>query len=620
MEKQLFSVEDKVTTLVGMNESGKTAILEAMAKSRYFEKDSDFTFNLQNDYPRKELVKFQRKQAPSDQEVVICTYLIDENTIQSIEESLGEGILLYDEFYIRTFYEGLSTVGNIAINLDKFKDFLIDQFNILEDDVSTIRNIKDFSEINTLIDEENSEAIQEAANFIKGIVDSSPENWEHSIEGYIYKKWIEPNTPYFWYYDEYFNLDSRTNLRALKENKLTQQSQKTASALIEVAGLDIDSIIKNDDYEKFITILESTSIEITDTMFEYWSANQNLDINFKIDEQTNKDPILDIRVYNRRHRVTIPLAQRSKGFNWFFSFIVWFKRIQEYGENNYILLLDEPGLNLHASAQKDLLNFIEDLTEDYQVVFTTHSPFMVDSTRLDRTRTVYEGAEGTQISDSSEEKDKNTLFPLQAALGYELSQNLFVGKNNLLVEGPADLIYLNAMSEHLKNMGKEGLKEEITIVPVGGLDKIPAFISLMAGNQLNIVAVLDSFNNAKGEQRLQSMIKNKTIKDKNIRFFDEFVDQKEKCDIEDLFTASEYLKMFNSAFPDQKLKVTDLADSKAQIIPQINQATGQSRFNHYKPAQEIIYMKLTQSTFGEATISRFEKLFTTINNRFEANQ
>lgn len=85
---------------------------------------------------------------------------------------------------------------------------------------------------------------------------------------------------------------------------------------------------------------------------------------------------LNIRIYNTKHRVTLPLKNRSKGFLWFFSFLVWFSKIQGKKDTNYILLLDEPGLSLHASAQNDLLRFIEEkLAPEYQVLYTTHSPF-----------------------------------------------------------------------------------------------------------------------------------------------------------------------------------------------------------------------------------------------------
>jgi predicted ATP-dependent endonuclease of OLD family len=80
---------------------------------------------------------------------------------------------------------------------------------------------------------------------------------------------------------------------------------------------------------------------------------------------------------------------------------------------------NEPGLNLHASAQTDLLRFIEDLSDDYQIIYSTHSPFMIASDSLNRVRTVLETDKGSVISDSIQEKDPDTLFPLQASLGYE---------------------------------------------------------------------------------------------------------------------------------------------------------------------------------------------------------
>ena len=199
-------------------------------------------------------------------------------------------------------------------------------------------------------------------------------------------------------------------------------------------------MIDSDDFEDFKAELEATQGIISQELFQYWNTNTNLSIQFDIEkkivtENNNNrriaQHILDIRVRNQRTGVTLPLRNRSKGFNWFFSFLVWFKKIQEDSESKYILLLDEPGLNLHASAQNDLLNFIEDLSEDYQIIYTTHSPFMIPPGKLHRVRTVLETQKGSVISDSIQEKDPNTLFPLQAALGYDIAQNLFISKNNV---------------------------------------------------------------------------------------------------------------------------------------------------------------------------------------------
>ena len=78
--------------------------------------------------------------------------------------------------------------------------------------------------------------------------------------------------------------------------------------------------------------------------------------------------------------------------------------------------MDEPGLNLHASAQADLLHFFEDLSKNYQIVYTTHSHFMIDSSNLQRVRTVLETDKGSVISNSVQEKDPKLLPPRDFSL------------------------------------------------------------------------------------------------------------------------------------------------------------------------------------------------------------
>ena len=98
-------------------------------------------------------------------------------------------------------------------------------------------------------------------------------------------------------------------------------------------------------------------------MFEYWTTNKNLDIEFNVEHVNER--ILNIRVRNRNYRVSLSLGNRSKGFQ---SFLIWFSKIQDDKNKKYILLLDEPGLSLHASAQNDLLRFIDEkLSVDYQI-------------------------------------------------------------------------------------------------------------------------------------------------------------------------------------------------------------------------------------------------------------
>jgi predicted ATP-dependent endonuclease of OLD family len=158
------------------------------------------------------------------------------------------------------------------------------------------------------------------------------------------------------------------------------------------------------------------------------------------------------RIYNQLHEMTVPFSDRSAGFIWFFSFLVSFSHVKEqYGD--VVILLDEPGLNLHGRAQGDLLRYFDEkLKPTHQLLYTTHSPFMVPADHIERIRTVEDVVEqkrrfdfvshGTKVGDDVLSTDRDTVFPLQAALGYEITQSLFVGEHTLLVEGPSDILYI----------------------------------------------------------------------------------------------------------------------------------------------------------------------------------
>ena len=419
------------------------------------------------------------------------------------------------------------------------------------------------------------------------------------------------------YYDDYYMLPSRISIENLQSDNNIENSDKTAKALLELA--DIDKLTTADNFEDYKAELEATQLIISEELFKYWSTNQNLKINFDIDKVEKTDSqhnrrivehILDIRVQNTRSGVSLPLKNRSKGFNWFFSFLVWFKKIQEDKKSTYILLLDEPGLNLHAMAQQDLLKFIYDLSKEYQIIYTTHSPFMIESENLTKVRTVVEQPDGTKVSESVQEKDPNTLFPLQAALGYTLAQNLFVSPKNLIVEGIADLTYLNLISNILAEKEREGLNEDITIVPVGGADKVATFVSLLRGNELDMVCLLDTFSDQSAKGRLGNLVAERIIKEKNILFFHEFTGDT-FADFEDMFTDNEYINLYNNAF-GTSISITDIKSDKP-IMRQLKELNGNKDFNHYKPANYMA-KNIADITLSDETIERFEKIFKKINS------
>ena len=626
LEKQEIEIEDGVTRIVGKNESGKTALLEAMAKFNYFDpKDKTFTFNSTNDYPRGELKRYQQEYSNEDFDVITCTFELSDDLLNQISEDVGKDVFTSKSIIVAKTYNNSKKFYNISINIKNFIKQFLQNYTIEENMMQELIKSNSLEEL-----VEKLKEIEELTDVYKELktkyIDSFKTDNENRLASYILSKYIEPNLPEFLYFDEYYSLPGTINLQKFLNGQVddtfTKEQNDITKALFELSNIDIKKVMDSNNYEDFIAELEATSNNITDKLLEYWTTNKNLEINFEIQTKENTstrnfEKLLQIRIKNTKHRVTLPLKNRSKGFIWFFSFLVWFSKVQE--KKNLIILLDEPGLNLHAEAQADLLKYIDkELLPRYQVIYTTHSPFMIESDKLDEVRTVYDSNDskvGSIISNALEEKDQGTLFPLQAALGYNLAQNLYISDKNLLVEGVADLMFLTVMSGILKENNREGLNEDITIVPVGGLDKVATFISLLRGNELNMVCLLDTFIDQKGKKRLEDLIKDKIIKEKQIKFFDQYIDRLNIAEIEDMFEIEEYLKLFNEEFSkDYKSISKKEIDINKPIIPQINQIIQKNRFNHYRPSRYLTSLCVDKDYFSESTLARFEALFKDINN------
>lgn len=203
------------------------------------------------------------------------------------------------------------------------------------------------------------------------------------------------------------------------------------------------------EFESRTAELEAVSSDLSREMAEYWSTNPELRIKVEIEPetvaasngQTSIVRYLNFRVEDRKHDFTNNFSLRSSGYQWFFSFLAAFSEFED--RDDVVILLDEPTLTLHAKAQCDFLRFINKrLAPAGQVVYTTHSPFMVE-----------------EIERVVEDRGEDSAFPLQAALGYDLSQNLFIGERNLLVEGPSDLAYLDVIGRYLRDQGEQDRRQ-----------------------------------------------------------------------------------------------------------------------------------------------------------------
>ena len=266
---------------------------------------------------------------------------------------------------------------------------------------------------------------------------------------------------------------------------------------------------------------------------------------------------------------------------------------------------------------------IDERLSDHQVLYTTHQPFLVDPSRLDRARPVVDDPEkGTKVSNNPYKIDNDTLFPIQAALGYEIGQTLFVAPNVLLVEGTSDLIYLQLMSRALEAAGEPGLDRRWTITPVGGVDKMSTFVRLFAANQLNTCVLLDIAGNRKA--RVEKLVDSGDLLAEQVVRLSDFV-KAGMADIEDLFDPGFYVQLVQGA--GKQLNIAQMAlvtkealtDPDPRIVRKIDallKTLDQPRLDHLPAARyfESHQVELL-GKIPKATSARFGKLFERINGQ-----
>ena len=320
-------------------------------------------------------------------------------------------------------------------------------------------------------------------------------------------EYLEANMPKYVYYSNYGNLDSQIYLPQVLQNigkkdlgikeSAKARTLKTLFKFVQLdpneitelgtestGNLTQDQINKIADKKKEREILlASAASGFTKSFNEWWKQG---DYTFEFQADGN---FFRIWVSDSVRPERIELESRSTGLQWFFSFYLVFLVESEQHHQNAILLLDEPGVTLHPLAQKDLFLFFENLSQNNQMLYTTHSPFMVDSNHLERVRSVYIDTKGkTVVSPDLRAAERlrganqpQSIYPAHAALGLSVSDTLLVNCNPVLVEGESDQVYLSALKNLLISKGKIAPLKEIVFIPTGGIKGIKATSAILSG-------------------------------------------------------------------------------------------------------------------------------------------
>lgn len=377
-------------------------------------------------------------------------------------------------------------------------------------------------------------------------------------------KHLVDRIPPFVYYSSYFAVRPRIHLNRLAEREASGEIDLdydfgnlqllkflgfTAKELSDMASeapekghnYDNDVNVQNRykkelaAHERRVTerkrALQTAGARLTEEIRRVWNDDR-LTIRLDVDGQYLQTLVED------ELGIPVELDQRSEGFRWLVSFFVVFHAQAKDDLKDAILLLDEPGLSLHALKQQEFRKTVSRLAEGNQVLYTTHSPFMVGSDELDLVRIVEmtDRKAGTKVHTRLAVDDPKSIYPLQAALGYDLAQSMFTHQKNLVVEGVTDLLYVEALNSAFASQGGATLDDGIALVPAGSASKVVYYSTILSSQDLKVAALLDSDaagDNAAEQEALLQLLTNKRI----LRTGDH-VTGVQRAEIEDLLRVS----------------------------------------------------------------------------------
>ena len=619
---------DDVTCLVGKNESGKTAFPHALRTLNPVSgADPDFALK---DYPRKGYVRYKRSHMHQPAVVVRAEFELSQQEVQEIEAAFGDGVLKSPRVVASKDYSNQRT-WQVEVDEQAVVRHLVANAALPVEVQQDVENAETWEDLVLRLD-----ILGVKPPPVQTLLDDIRTRFKTDLRKQIVSDYLERSMPRFVYFDNYSTMRGRISIQDLgrrrEANGHLDDADRTFLSLLSVASADIEDLENQTNYEYLKAELESASIGISDEIFEFWRQNTELRVEFDLSSANPNDPpplnsgtILHVRIWNNRHRVSVPFDERSKGFVWFFSFLSYFSQLEAEEDGDLILLLDEPGLNLHAMAQEDFLRFIDErLAPKHQVVYTTHSPFMINLQHLNRVRTVQDvDGKGTVISDDVLSNDRDTVFPIQVALGYQMAQTLLLAPHCLMVNAPSDLIYLQVLGEVVASTTGYRLDPRWIVIPVGGADNLPTFVSLLGEKYVSVAVLMDVTPTNK--ERIER-VNSETSGRSPIKWVE--VTRVRDADIEDLLEPDFYLKLVNAAYGGDlpmELTLKAISESNPRIVQRIaayfeSQGIVGGRFDPYRPAAYLLQNHATlRGDVSGATMERVTALFQRVNSLLPTN-
>lgn len=548
---------DDVTTLVGINEAGKSNLLLALWK---LNPASGGKIDILHDLPVDQLAVLRDKQGETC--FIEAEFSVTKETSSLIGKEVGCDMSGVKTITVSRYYDGQCYV-----------------------DLNGVKPKSVLTEIVTEKDDEGNNTEKTVAK----------EYEENALNTSILK-----HIPKFVYYSNYGNLSTRIYLpnviKWLKGESvpgidINEDQVRTLRVLFKFVNLEPKEILElGKDYaeekrrigydptkeeidksdkakEERSILLQSASTKLTSDFKKWWNQGE-----YKFRFEADGD-YFRIWVSDSKRPAEVSLELRSTGLQWFLSFYLIFLVESQETHKNAILLLDEAGLTLHPLAQKDLAKFFNNLSQTNQIINSTHSPFIVDTNNIDRCKVVYMDKDGLTVASdnlrqSNDSLNEKSIYAVHAALGLSVSDVLLQGCKPVIVEGPSDQIYLNVIKQILISEKQIAPKEEIVFVPSGGVKGIQGVVSILGSKNEELPYVIvdsdKSGNEAKSKllKGIYSGDKEKILEVKDYVGFD-------GSEIEDIIPAELIINAIGKILRDVDDDFGDVYKDKEPIIAQI---------------------------------------------------
>jgi hypothetical protein len=620
----LVPIDPDITTLIAENENGKTAFLEAVAwclSDTAFDPDDLRDGTLAGEPVPIATLKFAVPQAvreelkaaglPALREVAIIRrsdgtrIVADSGTEQTVEPSdvVEEFDRVRDALVQRlrkpAMAEPHATHRDEALELLEEAEWGGDAVHasvsgLLRDNVYPVLDGATQSEVDDLL-RQFSEA----------------ENAERPPSAY---ELLRPYLPVIVYFDD--RVDHLRDLVRYDEVASAEGSEfRTMENLAQLAGVDLRKVASSDPHKRQ-ELSDRGSRTVTEDARGFWEGGDlEMRITFEPEQM-----VVTVEHAGRRQRPT----RRSGGMQWYLGFFVNFRAETRERLEGAVLLLDEPGLRLHLRQQAKLLAFFEEIAKTNQIVYSTHLPSMIAASKLGRIRLFdadpdNRGAVRVQSKVQAIRGSGDAMRPVRANLGMGIAQAIAIGDKTLVVEGPVDVMVVDAMSKFCARMRATSLIDGTTLfATVGAGKKMIPFVTLVANESTAGAVLVD--DDREGDRAAREISK----------VFGELVpvvrthvdgDKPSGREIEDLFERDYYLELVNAAHADRiagytPIEAVDL-DASHPITEAVSAVFAKRKYGKFAkihPAEEL-QRRLLRYEGGpdRSTIERFEALFKRIN-------